>query len=97
MFRSGRIGVESGRNFVGWRSELDISLQNLPKSFLSGLQWLCARLTGQKILRIQNKPNKELYKMRKFVLMIVTLASLLALSGTASAWIPPDCAATNCF
>jgi hypothetical protein len=38
-----------------WRSELDISLQNLPKSFLSGLQWLCAHLTGQKILRIQNK------------------------------------------
>lgn len=35
--------------------------------------------------------------MRKFVLMVVTLASLLAISGTASAWIPPDCAATNCF
>jgi hypothetical protein len=35
--------------------------------------------------------------MRKFVLMIVTLASLLALSGTASAWIPPDCDLTNCY
>jgi hypothetical protein len=53
------------------------------------------RLTGQKILN----PNqtRSFTKMRKFVLMVVTLASLLAISGTASAWIPPDCAATNCF
>ena len=35
--------------------------------------------------------------MRKFVLMIVTFASLLAMSGAASAWIPPDCDATNCW
>jgi len=75
---------------------LDISLQSLAKSFSAGLQWLCAPLNRAKDSE-SPKPNKELYKMRKFVLMIVTFASLLAMSGAASAWIPPDCDATNCW
>ena len=34
--------------------------------------------------------------MRKMTMMMVVLASWLAVSGTASAWYPPDCTAYEC-